>query len=622
MDVSEMYRIPWTKDDNPNGWVEVTTQCQLDCPGCYRGFDENQEASPAEKLLELKQDTDTLIRTRNIQTLSIAGGEPLLFPLLDELIGYVRAKGVAPRLFTNAVQLTEQRLRRLASAGCAEVIIHASLWQDRLRPNTLTELLKLKARHCELFRTVGNVRLGFIEPAMRSSLDDFDVLFDFYQKNADVVGNVVFTTFKDVYGGPTGEYVPVAEISEKIEKCYGTRPCAYIPKTYHPETIAWLLNVAVLRNGQVVGEIDKDEYETIQEMHRIATKLPRIRAFRESVRERALSRRRLSRYRRRHRQALNYQIVASSTRHSCSTTGASTCATAAPTPSCTGEWCPCILDRSERPPGGHSEMNEALGPTPSGSVVTTSASGTRSPISQPSRIAAKHCSQRATRNRVAGGSVSGGSGLFIVAHALLRTALSRCAAARPEEWRFSTAAHGRPEIDTPPTRPRLRFNLSHTRGLVACAVTLERDVGIDVEHIGRWADTVALARRYFSSPENRLLAGLPAPAARARFFSLWTLKESYVKARGLGLGIPLDVVSFQVVPGMPPAVSFGPGHDEDARAWQFALLEPRPGCRLAVAARREVGARIDFVLLPMLPAPDAGSRQLFVPAWEDAAEAS
>jgi hypothetical protein len=132
---------------------------------------------------------------------------------------------------------------------------------------------------------------------MRSSLGDFDTLFAFYQKNADVVGNVVFTTFKDVYGGPTGEYVPVAEISEKIEKCYGTRPCAYIPKTYHPEKVAWLLNVAVLRNGQVVGEIDKDEYETLQEMHRIATGkyvfTPDKGAFAAGG----------------HRQALNYQIV-------------------------------------------------------------------------------------------------------------------------------------------------------------------------------------------------------------------------------------------------------------------------------------------------------------------------
>ena len=204
---------------------------------------------------------------------------------------------------------------------------------------------------------------------------------------------------------------------------------------------------------------------------------------------------------------------------------------------------------------------------------------------------------------------------FVLAHALLRTALSRYAAASPGEWRFSTSGHGRPEIDAPPTCPRLRFNLSHTRGLVACAVTLERDVGIDVERIGRRAGTGALAERHFSPSENRLLASLPLPGAHALFFSLWTLKEAYVKARGLGLAIPLDVVSFQVVSGVPPVVSFGPGHDEDALAWQFALLEPRPGYRLAVATRREVGASIDFVFLPMVlrPGGDGASSSVALP---------
>jgi 4'-phosphopantetheinyl transferase len=223
---------------------------------------------------------------------------------------------------------------------------------------------------------------------------------------------------------------------------------------------------------------------------------------------------------------------------------------------------------------------------------------------------------------------------FIVAHALLRTALSRCAAAGPREWRFSTSGRGRPEIDGPPTRPRLRFNLSHTRGLVACAVTLERDVGIDVERIGRRARTGALAERHFSSSENRRLASLPSPGTRALFFSLWTLKEAYVKARGLGLAMPLDVVSFRVVPGAPPVASFGPGHDEDARAWQFALLEPRPGYRVAVAARREVGAEIDFAFFPMVlqPGDDSASSRMarpptpggfshFMPAGDETAEA-
>lgn len=187
---------------------------------------------------------------------------------------------------------------------------------------------------------------------------------------------------------------------------------------------------------------------------------------------------------------------------------------------------------------------------------------------------------------------------FIVGHALLRTALSHHAAARPREWRFSTSGHGRPEIDTP-TSPRLRFNLSHTRGLVACAVTLERDVGIDVERIRPGTGVADLAFGHFSPSENRRLTSLPSPAARDLFFSLWTLKEAYVKARGLGLRVPLDAASFDVVAGLPPAVSFAPGHDEDARAWQFALREPRPGYRLAVGARREAGAEIDFIYVPI-----------------------
>jgi len=187
---------------------------------------------------------------------------------------------------------------------------------------------------------------------------------------------------------------------------------------------------------------------------------------------------------------------------------------------------------------------------------------------------------------------------FLFAHALLRTALSRVAAAAPGQWRFRPRGRGRPELAGPPTRPRLRFSLSHTTGLVACAVTREREVGVDVERIGPWADSAALAERHFSPSERRVLAALPPRDAHAHFFSLWTLKEAYLKARGVGLGLPLDVASFHVTAGAPPAVSFAPGHGEDARGWQFALLEPRPGYRLAVGARRGAGAGIDFTIVP------------------------
>jgi 4'-phosphopantetheinyl transferase len=182
---------------------------------------------------------------------------------------------------------------------------------------------------------------------------------------------------------------------------------------------------------------------------------------------------------------------------------------------------------------------------------------------------------------------------FTFAHALLRTALSHHAGADPGEWRFRATASGRPEIDAPASHRHWRFSLSHARGLVACAVTRERDVGVDAERIGPRPRRAALAERCLSPVEKRALAALPPAEAEALFIACWTLKEAYAKARGLGLRLPLDAASFAFTPGVDPAVTFRDGHD-DARDWQFALLEPAAGCRLAVAARRAGGAAIRF----------------------------
>lgn len=188
-------------------------------------------------------------------------------------------------------------------------------------------------------------------------------------------------------------------------------------------------------------------------------------------------------------------------------------------------------------------------------------------------------------------------GAFVAAHALLRRTLSEAEPVDPRVWRFSAPARGRPEIEAPAVRPRLRFSLAHTARLVACAVTRDRDVGVDVERVFSRARAVALAERWFSSSEKRRLAGLPRDDAQAFFFDLWTLKEAYAKARGLGLRLPLDTASFHVEPGAPPVVSFPGGHDEDPRHWRFALLEPAPGFRLAVAARAEAGERLGITAL-------------------------
>jgi 4'-phosphopantetheinyl transferase len=177
---------------------------------------------------------------------------------------------------------------------------------------------------------------------------------------------------------------------------------------------------------------------------------------------------------------------------------------------------------------------------------------------------------------------------FLVSHALVRVTLSRYAPVQPQAWRFSVNAYGRPEI-TGEGLPRLRFNLSHTDGMAVCAVALDTDVGADVEFSGRPGQTVELADSFFARSEVRALRSLPAEHQRERFFDYWTLKESYIKARGAGLSLPLDQFAFHLEPGQPPRVSFDARLGDEPGAWQFVRLKLSAEHPAAVAVRRAWG---------------------------------
>ncbi len=172
---------------------------------------------------------------------------------------------------------------------------------------------------------------------------------------------------------------------------------------------------------------------------------------------------------------------------------------------------------------------------------------------------------------------------FLVTRALCRLTLSRYADIPPHVWRFRTNAYGRPEVDLPDA-PRLRFNLSNARSLVACVITRDADAGVDVEELDRRGDTLAIADRYFSASEMAALRALPVSRQQERFFELWTLKESYIKARGMGLSIPLDQFSFSF--GGRIGIGFDPELEDRSAEWHFELH--RPGVRhlLAVGVRR------------------------------------
>ena len=187
---------------------------------------------------------------------------------------------------------------------------------------------------------------------------------------------------------------------------------------------------------------------------------------------------------------------------------------------------------------------------------------------------------------------------FVITRAHVRTMLSRYAAVAPTDWRFVENVHGRPEIlDRPAGTPDLRFNISHTDGLIACAVTIGREVGVDVEHIGRHL-THDIAGRFFAPDEVADLRRLPLDDQARVFFDYWTLKEAYIKARGFGLALPLGEFAFRLNPPGPPAITFLPSLDDDPSTWQFMQDWPTPQHRLGLAVRRtgrDLSIRIRFV---------------------------
>lgn len=175
---------------------------------------------------------------------------------------------------------------------------------------------------------------------------------------------------------------------------------------------------------------------------------------------------------------------------------------------------------------------------------------------------------------------------YLVAHALVRTVLSRYADIAPSAWRFSHGEHGRPEISNPNV-PTLRFNLTHTTGLVGCVVTLDNDCGIDVETIVERHHPLQVARRMFSETEYRRLQELNGREHLEYFFKQWTLREAYVKARGIGISFPTRKLCFDIADETNIRVEFHPELGDRNENWQLALLRLTPRHIAAVAIGRD-----------------------------------
>ena len=172
---------------------------------------------------------------------------------------------------------------------------------------------------------------------------------------------------------------------------------------------------------------------------------------------------------------------------------------------------------------------------------------------------------------------------FLASRMALRRILGQYLELEPSRLRFGYNPFGKPGLDSGCGDGSIFFNLSHSYGLALYAITRRREVGVDLERIRFDLSYEQLAEQFFSRQEVAALYACPASQRYSTFFSCWTRKEAYVKAKGLGLSIPLDEFSVSLQSGGPsPLLTHVGGPDEISR-WSLQELMPELGYIGAVA---------------------------------------
>ncbi len=190
---------------------------------------------------------------------------------------------------------------------------------------------------------------------------------------------------------------------------------------------------------------------------------------------------------------------------------------------------------------------------------------------------------------------------FLATHALARIALSHHHPLAPQAWRFALNSYGKPTAEP---ECGLRFNLSNAPGLVICLIARGAEVGVDVEPCVRAGEIAALAPNVFSPGELAQLESLRGDEILDRSLRLWTLKESYIKARGMGLSLPLKKFSFLFGGTEGIRLQLDPDLNDQPERWRFCLLD-HAGHRIALMVERSVSPNLQIWEAHPFSAPPA-----------------
>jgi len=292
LDQRRLYRLPWSRVDAAGAWVEVTDECNLECPGCYR-----HRLTGHRPVEDVKRDIMRCSELTNCDAMAIAGGEPLIYPDIIEVVSFITGRGIKPIIMTNGEALTLDLARELRRAGVAKYHFHVDSAQQRpnWKDKNEAEMNDLRQHFADLLGRVGGAHCGYNVTITRAGLPYLPELVRWCRRNYDLVDHISIIAFRMLSSHDGFDYYredrkvnladaqvdsPLAlEKKITIEEMFRTisaevpdfAAASYVNGTVDAKSYKYLMVPGVGAGDRTYGTVGPKTMELVQVFHHLAT---------------------------------------------------------------------------------------------------------------------------------------------------------------------------------------------------------------------------------------------------------------------------------------------------------------------------------------------------------------
>ncbi len=285
--------MPWSMNDNPVGWLEITDVCNITCKGCYRLI----LGEGHKPLKQVKEEILLLKKWRNCDNITISGGEPLLHPDIMEIVQFITDNKMKSMMLSNGLGLTDEFLKGLKKAGLTGVSFHIDTSQTRPDLDKKSAVSELQLNHLRLkygkMLKKEDMYAHFGITVTPKNYLEVPSFIQWALDNADLINGISLIIYRglpitqnleyysgdkvlDMKPGDLGYTVDDTEMDEifiKSQEVYAIikqhfpdyDANSYLGGTVDHESIKWLMgNIIVNSKGKTFGSYSKKFMEIVQ----------------------------------------------------------------------------------------------------------------------------------------------------------------------------------------------------------------------------------------------------------------------------------------------------------------------------------------------------------------------